>query len=467
MAVWSIIKVSELEGPKRLDPEYYQPTYLQINRLIHASSSFQWKTLDEISTKPITKGETPLWRGDIYQDSGVLFLRSENLMPCTVETSDSVFISDRVDERMKRSRVESGDVLIAIVGVTTGAVGLVPDSIGAANINQAIAIIRNPHLNMFLSIYLLTDIAQRQIERLSGGGAARDNLDLHEVKKLKCPIPTPDFINKINEQVQKIQSTYAGSESFYLQAEQMLLQEIGWDKLDLSQPKCWTVPLSRAQQVDRLDAEHFQPKYDKLIAHLKKTGRAKQLGELAHFIRRGLQPEYVEAGEVLVFTEKHLGRYLLDVDSAERTSLSFWEANPNAQIHSADIIMYSIGAYIGRTNIYLHTGKAVTSSNVTIIRTDLSKVVPEYLAVYLNSNLGFLQAQKWTASVGQMALYPADIPKFWVYLSGEKFQHEVAKLVRKSYQARQKAKALLEKAKRAVEIAIEQGQENAMAFLNA
>ncbi len=80
--------------------------------------------------------------------------------------------------------------------------------------------------------------------------------------------------------------------------------------------------------------------------------------------------------------------------------------------------------------------------------------MPEYLAVYLNSIVGLLQAQKWTASVGQMALYPADIPKFWVYLPLKNFQHMVGDLLWQSYQARQKAKTLLEEAKARVEALI-------------
>jgi len=44
-------------------------------------------------------------------------------------------------------------------------------------------------------------------------------------------------------------------------------------------------------------------------------------------------------------------------------------------------------------------------------------------------------------------------------------QKEIASLVQQSHEARRKAKELLEAAKRAVEIAIEQREENAMSFL--
>jgi len=46
-------------------------------------------------------------------------------------------------------------------------------------------------------------------------------------------------------------------------------------------------------------------------------------------------------------------------------------------------------------------------------------------------------------------------------------QQRVADLVQQSYEARQKAKLLLEKAKQSVEVAIEKGEEEAMTFFNA
>lgn len=62
-----------------------------------------------------------------------------------------------------------------------------------------------------------------------------------------------------------------------------------------------------------------------------------------------------------------------------------------------------------------------------------------------------MQGQKWTASVGQMALYAGDVHKFIIYLPPDEFQTKVADLVIQSYQARKEAKGLLEKAKRKVE----------------
>ncbi len=90
MAVFSIILKSQLEGAKRLDAEYYQPEFLAVAEKI---SKFGFDILQNFSTIDITKGETPLWRGDEYLIKGLPFLRSENLIPSGLDLSNIVFVS--------------------------------------------------------------------------------------------------------------------------------------------------------------------------------------------------------------------------------------------------------------------------------------------------------------------------------------------------------------------------------------
>lgn len=449
MAVWSIIKVSELEGTKRLAAEYYKPFYLKTYKEIRRCG-IPVSRLKEFCAR-ITDGShiTPP-----YIESGIRFLMVRDVSEELINFDDNDYISESFDRRLEHCKPSSGDILLTKVG-SVGIVAVVPEKAPEFNIFVSLAVLKNIQgINKYyLSTFLNSRFGRIQAIR-QAKGISQPDLHLEEIREFLIPKVDEVFQRQIETLIVQVHKKHSQARDLYTQAEQMVLNEIGWDKLDLSQTKWWIASLSRAQEVHRLDAEHFQPKYDKIIAHIKKTSKAKQLSELAPFIKRGLQPEYVEGGEVLVFTEKHLDRYLLDIDGAEHTSLAFWKANSNAQLQRADIIMYSIGAYIGRANIYLEAHKATTSSNATIIRVDPSKVRPEYLAVYLNSNIGLFQAQKYTASVGQMALYPADIPKFWIYLPSEKFQEKVVDLVQQSYKARQKAKALLEEAKAKVEATI-------------
>jgi len=58
------------------------------------------------------------------------------------------------------------------------------------------------------------------------------------------------------------------------------------------------------------------------------------------------------------------------------------------------------------------------------------------------------------------------VQKTWIPRLLADREKEISALVQQSHAARREAKTLLEKAKRAVEIAIEEGEERAMEYLN-
>lgn len=67
-----------------------------------------------------------------------------------------------------------------------------------------------------------------------------------------------------------------------------------------------------------------------------------------------------------------------------------------------------------------------------------------------------MQTEKWlSGSSGQIEIYPSDIARYVVYLPSKEFQQRIADLVTQSWEARQKARQLLEEAKRKIEELVE------------
>lgn len=452
MAVWSVVEVSKLEGDRRLDAEYYQEVFFQ-NRT--ALKQFRRKTLAEIA-KVITNGATP-YHEDLTQGE-IRFLTAEHVCDLYIDYSSSKFIRRVFHEgSLKRTALRENDLLITIKG-KTGDPAVVFDLDMPSNINQDVArIVLNETANPFyVAAFMASRFGRLQSQQLATK-QINPFLGLGNLRQIEIPEAPKELESEVESLLRKGQAQYRISESSYLQAERMVLEELGWETLDLSQPKGWRVALSRTQQVKRLDADHFQPKYDKLIAHLKKTGKATPLGEIATYIKRGVQPRYVEDGEVLAINSRYVGKQLIDTEQAQRTDGAFWNDKPSARAYKHDVIMNSTGwGTIGRTNCVLHDEKTVVDNHVTIIRVKEGTCDPVYLAVYLNSGPGLMQTEKWlSGSSGQIELYPAHITRFVVHVASRELQARVADLVRQSYQAREKAKALLEEAKRKVEAMIE------------
>jgi type I restriction enzyme S subunit len=89
----------------------------------------------------ITKGESPKWQGFSYQDQGVLFVTSENVLWGEIDYSEPKFISEEFHTKLKRSQLFPHDILINLVGASVGRTCMVPQEAIPANINQAVAVV--------------------------------------------------------------------------------------------------------------------------------------------------------------------------------------------------------------------------------------------------------------------------------------------------------------------------------------
>jgi type I restriction enzyme M protein len=74
--------------------------------------------------------------------------------------------------------------------------------------------------------------------------------------------------------------------------------------------------------------------------------------------------------------------------------------------------------------------------------------------------------ERLRGSSGQIELYPTDIAQFTVWIAPSTVQKEIRRSVEKSYEQKQRATQLLDAAKRAVEIAIEDSEAAALAYLD-
>lgn len=136
-------------------------------------------------------GVTPRGGATTYVSQGVMLLRSQNVHFDGLRLDDVAHISDEVDEGMANSRVIPGDVLLNITGASLGRVCAVPETIGRANVNQHVCIIRPIQrrvLPEYLASYLRSTPTQLLIKQVSTG-AAREGLTLDDMKPITVPLP--------------------------------------------------------------------------------------------------------------------------------------------------------------------------------------------------------------------------------------------------------------------------------------
>ena len=119
---------------------------------------------------------------------------------------------------------------------------------------------------------------------------------------------------------------------------------------------------------------------------------------------------------------------------------------------------------MGRTAVYLADERALASNHVNLLR--LREENPVYVAAAMNSMVGRWQTRMLVTGSAQVELYPGDIRSFLIPFVDAKTEAAIVSAVERAHAARREALVLLERAKRAVEVAIEQNESAALHLLN-
>jgi len=139
----------------------------------------------------ITKGTTPTTLGYAHSDSGIPFLRVQNIFGGQVNfEEDTLFIGEDTHAALKRSQIQGGDVLVTIAG-TIGRTGVVPLDAPSMNCNQAVAIVR-PTAQIersYLRHWLESQAARSQMIGSTVTGTI-SNLSLTQLGELQVPLPS-------------------------------------------------------------------------------------------------------------------------------------------------------------------------------------------------------------------------------------------------------------------------------------
>jgi len=249
---------------------------------------------------------------------------------------------------------------------------------------------------------------------------------------------------------------------------------LGFSNWHPPEPLTYTRSASEVLSLGRMDAQHFQPKYAALISKMREHGEVIRLGDVLAFCDRGRQPNYSEIG-LPVVNSRHVR--VGEVVVGEENRLALEEAGQlglpeekRLTIRNGDVLMNGTGVgTLGRCAPYLHEGKALPDNHVTILRMNAdAHLDPVFLAVQLNSIVGQMQVeQHFKGSSGQIELYPSEIREFRIWRASNDVQAEIRACIEYAHTARREAKALLDRAKRAVEIAIEESEAAALAFLQS
>ena len=134
---------------------------------------------------------------DQYLESGIPFLRSQNVRPFRFDPSELKFISRTFHSKLKKSALRPNDVVVTRSGANTGQCCIIPPRLVEANCSDLVIIRHSEKINPWFLMYLLNSDWGRAI--IAGGvvGAAQHHFNIGTAKLFTIQLPPIEIQQRI------------------------------------------------------------------------------------------------------------------------------------------------------------------------------------------------------------------------------------------------------------------------------
>ena len=383
---------------------------------------------------------------------------------------DNIGFVDNSDwERYPKGRIEKGELLIEVKGKAEK-VAIVYDDIPEKILVSGSLFklkVNNKILREYLLAFLLCKYGSMFKDR------SKTNLLISYISKPDLyNIPIPSVSNKFQNEISKLikQSHIVLKESkiLYKEAEELLLKELDLLNFTPSEENIAIKSFKESFETSgRLDGEYYQPKYNELITYIKKT-KFDKLGNIVN-IKKSIEPgseayqdegiPFIRVSNItksgITDTEIHLSKDILKEEDLKKL------------YPTKDTILLSKDGTVGIAYKIKNETEIITSGALLHLMIKREDVLPEYLTLVLNSLIVQLQADRDAGGSIIKHWKPSEIQEILIPIIDISVQNQIEERIKKSFLLKEESKQLLDLAKKAVEIAIEKDENEAMEFINA
>lgn len=391
-----------------------------------------------------------------YQETGIPMIRPFNLRGLRSDVGDIVYLSPAFVSGQNLKMFKRGDLAFARVGDV--GCGMVVQPEATISPNVIVASISGSALNSsYATVFFNTKYGRLQMEGAIKA-VAQPTISTEIIRELRLPLFSETFQTHIQQHLERNEAALWGAKSAQEQAEQTLLHALGIQNWQPPEPLTYTRRASEVFTSGRLDSDYFAPRVAELLQKLGEAGLT--VGAVAPTRHERFSPgkngefDYIEIGSVRA--DGTVGAERLPQNEAPSRATSY--------VRAGDVITSSVRP-IRRLSAIIapeQDGFVCSSGFVVLQPRD---VPAEVLLTYLRlPPLCELMDLHTSASL-YPAISEADLLALPFHPITREAEAKIVNAVQSAHTARRQANALLEAAKRAVEIAIEQSEDDAMRFL--
>jgi hypothetical protein len=460
----SIVNRSRLTPESRLDSEYYKPQALAAEARVGSKPHWMSGQLFDLVSGPFGSTVTT----DKYDPTTNLrYIRGKDVYDFFIDDSDPVHVKKELFERLTQYHLKPQDILVTVVGMNFGKSALIFYDDCPSIFSCKSSLIRNVKINPFyLTAYLSSKYGYALIRR-GRRGAAQPGINLYDLENIPIPIVGDNFQAATERLVLRARRLRLDAGKQYRHAEQLLFAELGLQGWKPKHQLTFVRNYTDTSRTQRVDAEHFQPKYQEMFDALSSGVRLDRLGKLTEWTK-GIEvggAAYTERG-IPFWRVSNLTKHGLDDESVNVISQDLYNSLRSTYEPKQGEVLLSKDATPGLAYYLEQPVEGISSSGILRL-TLLDDIPPHYLELVLNSPFVQLQIEQDAGGSVIKHWKPAEVRTTFIpRLSGQK-ESQIATLIKQSHAARKQATALLDTAKQAVETAIEQDEARAIEYINA
>lgn len=376
----------------------------------------------------IGSGVTPKGGSEVYVETGIPLLRSQNIYNDGLRLDEVAFIAPEVHASMKGSQVKKHDVLLNITGASLGRCFYNDGTLEEANVNQHVCIIRaneNAHFS-FLHKIIISELGQLQISHHQTG-SGREGLNFENLNNFVFPTPPIEeqtaIAHYLDQKTALIDTLLGQSEKIIA-----LLQEQRTAIINQAVTKGLT---------------HLPPAQGGTLGVPLKDSGVEWIGEVPEHwyileLKRIIDPErQITYGIVQPGEEDKSGRYMVrgqdyskgwvKGEKIFKVSSKIEEPYKRARLKKGDIVFTIVGAGVGNVEVvpYWLDGANITQTTARI-SLDENKCNSRFIYYYLQSSLKETQLEIYVKGAAQPGLNLGHLKLFLLPLPNLKEQTAIS-----------------------------------------
>jgi len=447
MITYSIIRKSELEGGLRLDAEYYQPEYF-----IDFSKG-NWRPIGSF----LKTCQYGLSQAMNDEKKGYPMFKMDDINYAFL-FDDEVRYVDIPEKIFNDFKLAKNDVLFNRVNSEefVGRTGIFKLDLKSTFASYLIRLQIKDNSGIipdYLNIFLNSKYGLKQIRKFSRRAVNQANVNAEELKEIKIPVLSINFQKEIEKLSNESWQNFELSESLYSQAEDLLLEELDLKGFKVEEDLSYVVNLSDVKSSHRIDAEYFQPKYEKLISRIKNQN-AKPLEKVIENVPARFN-SMAEPEKIFHYVElANINSLIGVVDGFSEVLGKEAPSRAKRILKTGDVVVSSVEGSLEKVALVDKEQDGYLAST-GFFQFRSKEILSEVLLILAKSLVFQMQLEKQCAGTILTAVPKEAVKNVLIPILPKPIQQKIADLVQKSHEARKKAKELLDEAKQKVEKFIE------------